>query len=48
MIEPPVAATNASAMGGAQRLIDAGRAAALAQLDALRSILHKKEMARRG
>lgn len=48
MIEPPVTEANASAAGGAQRLIDAGRAAAMAQLGALRSILHRREMAHRG
>jgi hypothetical protein len=48
IIEPPVVAANASAAGGAQRLIEAGRAAALVQLDALRAILHKKELAGRG
>ncbi len=48
MIEPPVTAANASAAGGAQRLIEAGRAAAMVQIEALRAVLHKKEMARRG
>ena len=45
VIAPPVAAANASAAGGAERLIEAGRAAAMAQLDALRSIMHRREMA---
>ena len=48
LIEPPVTAANASAAGGAQRLIESGRAAALAQIEALQAILRKKEMAGRG
>lgn len=48
VIEPPVSTANASAAGGAGRLIEAGRAAALAKLDALRAVLHKKEMVGRG
>jgi len=48
VIEPPVGEANASGNGGAERLIDAGRAAALANIEALRDVLHaRKELAGR-
>jgi len=44
VIEPPVTEANASAAGGASRLIEAGRAAAREKLAELRVLLGRKEM----